>query len=95
MENDGIEFEWDEANLNHVQHHGIAPVEAEQDILNDPLDIEAHIVDGEERSVSVGRTDRDRFLVVVTTMRGERIRVVTAFDAVKRLADLYLTEKGS
>jgi uncharacterized DUF497 family protein len=77
-------FEWDDANLDHIARHQVAPEEAEQIVENDPLDIEAESVDGEERTTSVGCTDRGRVLVVVTTLRGPRLRVVTAFRLPER-----------
>jgi len=33
--------------------------------------------------------------VVVTTLRGPRLRVVTAFPAPRALIDLYFTQKGA
>jgi uncharacterized protein len=44
-----IEFDWDEANIGHVARHGVHPEEAEQVILNDPVDLGMEIVEGEER----------------------------------------------
>lgn len=90
-----LAFEWDDANLGHIARHQVSLEEAEQVIENDPLDIEAETVEGEERITSVGCTDRGRFLVVVTTLPGRRIRVVTAFPAPKPLIDLYFTQKGA
>jgi uncharacterized DUF497 family protein len=52
-------------------------------------------VDGEERTTSIGCTDRGRFLVVVTTLRGTRLGVVTAFPVPKALIDLYFAQKGA
>src|ERR1022692_4032765 len=63
-----------DANLDHIARHQVSPEEAEQIIENDPLDIEAETVDGEERTTSIGCTDRGRFLVVVTTLREKRSR---------------------
>jgi len=42
----GVEFDWDDANVHHVERHRVAPEEAEQVIMNDPLDLgmEAMIV---------------------------------------------------
>jgi hypothetical protein len=34
-----IEFDWDEANTSHVARHSVLPEEAEQVILNDPVDL--------------------------------------------------------
>jgi uncharacterized DUF497 family protein len=90
-----LAFEWDDANLDHIARHQVSPEEAEQLIESDPLDIEAETVDGEERTTSIGCTNRGRFLVVVTTLRGTRLRVVTAFPAPKPLIDLYFTQKGA
>ena len=59
--------------------HRVSPDEAEEVISNEPLDIEAAVVAGEERITSIGRTNRGRFLVVITTFRGSLVRVVTRF----------------
>ena len=50
-------------------------------------------VDEEERFRSVARTDSGRWLLVVSTDRGEKTRVITAYDASKRHIELYLTSK--
>ena len=79
---------------DHIARHQISAEEAEQVIENDPLDIEAETLDGEERITSVGQTDQGRFLVVVTTFLETRLRVITAFSAPKNLIDLYFIHKG-
>lgn len=89
-----LAFDWDNANRDHIARHQVSPEEAEQVIDNDPLDIDAETVDGEDRISNIGRTDQGRFLVVITTLRESRIRVVTAFPAPKSLIDLYCTIKG-
>lgn len=89
-----LAFEWDDANRSHLARHQVAPQEVEEVLDNDPLDIEAETVDGEQRWSSIGHTDQGRFLLVVTTLRRSRIRVVTAFSAPQSLIDLYLTQKG-
>ena len=88
-------FDWDASNRDHIARHQVASEEAEQVIENGPLDIDAETVEGEERITSIGRTNQGRFLVVVTTLLGTRIRVVTAFPAPKGLIDLYFTHKGA
>jgi uncharacterized DUF497 family protein len=90
-----LPFEWDDANRTHIARHQVSPGEAEQVIDNDPLDLEAETVDGEQRITSVGSTDQGRFLLVVTTLRRSRIRVITAFPAPRNLIHLYLTHKGA
>jgi uncharacterized DUF497 family protein len=90
----GIGFDWDEANIGHIARHAVRPDEAEQVILNDPLDLGLEIVEGEERYLNLGVTSRFRVLLVVTTWREDRVRVVTAFDPVKRLVQLYYRKRG-
>ena len=88
-----IEFDWDEANISHLARHKVLPTEAEQVILNDPIDLGMEIAKGEERCLSLGPTAHGRILLVVTTWREERVRVVTAFDPIKRLIQLYYRER--
>ena len=91
-----IEFEWDTANIGHVGRHGVLPEEAEQVILSDPVDLGMEIVEGEERHINLGATKKGRVLLVVTTWRDEeRVRVVTAFEPVKRLIQFYYRERES
>jgi uncharacterized DUF497 family protein len=87
-------FDWDEANRKHVAEHGVKPSEAEEVIANNPLDLEVQLRNGEERVLQIGETNALRILVVVTTWRGSRIRVVTAFSATPQLRDLYIAQKG-
>ena len=47
-----IEFDWDEENIGHVARHRVLPEEAEQVILNDPVDLGMEIVKGEERCLN-------------------------------------------
>jgi len=89
-----LAFDWDDANRDHIARHQVSVEEVEQVVENDPLDIEAETMEGEERISSIGRTDQGRFLVVVTTLRETRLRVITAFSAPKNLIDLYFTHKG-
>jgi hypothetical protein len=89
-----LEFDWDEGNIEHIARHGVTPEEAEQAIRNDPLDLGAQNADGEERFLSLGLTDLGRLLVVATTMRVRKIRVVTTYAAGRKLAVLYAQEKG-
>ena len=88
-----IEFDWDEANIGHMARHNVLPEEAEQVILDDPVDLGVEIVEGEERYLNLGATVQGRVLLVVTTWRGDRIRVVTAFGAIKRLIHFYHQER--
>jgi uncharacterized DUF497 family protein len=89
-----VGFDWDPADIRHVARHKVRPEEAEQVIRNDPLDIGSEFVGGEERFLSLSSTDKGRILLVVTTWREHRIRVISAFAPAKRLVRFYLTERG-
>ncbi len=89
-----LSFDWDKANIKHIAKHGINPEEAQQVILNDPIDLTMQLRNGEERIPQVGETDAGRILVVVTTWRGNLVRVVTAFPAKPLLRKLYAAQKG-
>jgi uncharacterized DUF497 family protein len=47
----------------------------------------------EERFQEVGITPSGRFLVVLSRMRGMRLRVVTAYDAPKYAIEEYLDNR--
>jgi uncharacterized protein len=74
-----VEFDWDFENLRHIALHGVSPEEAEDVLVNEPIDLGDEYIEGEWRFSSLGFTRSGRMLVVVATMRGERIRVVTSF----------------
>ncbi|HEY1743069.1 MAG TPA: BrnT family toxin [Granulicella sp.] len=83
-------FDWDEANISHIARHSITPEEAEHVLLNDPLELMVQIHGEEERVLQVGVTKALRYLVVVTTWREERLRVVTAYEAPRVLRLKYV-----
>ena len=88
-----IEFDWDEANIGHVARHSVLPEEAEQVVLNHPIDLGVEIVEREERYLNLGATMRGRVLLVVTTWCEDRVRIVTAFEPIKRLIQFYYQER--
>lgn len=87
-------FDWDEANLDHIARHGVSREEAEQVILNDPVDGWRQHQDGEERFMQIGVTNAMRVLVVIVTWRGDLVRVVSAFPAPPGLRSFYAAERG-
>ena len=91
---DEIRFDWDEANIGHIARHDVTQEEAQQALANEPLELGARYVGGEERFLSVGHTNGGRWLMVASTERGERIRVITAYDADERYIELSLRSKG-
>lgn len=85
-----IEFDWDNANLEHIAEHDVTAEEVESALYGITLDIEYQDWHGEERFAELGATAQGRYLVVWTTWRGNRLRVVTAYDAPPGLVKEYL-----
>jgi uncharacterized DUF497 family protein len=89
------EFDWDFENITHIARHGITPEEAEEALLGPTMDVEHEDWRGESRSIEVGRTAMGRILQLTITMRGFRVRVVTAYDADRSAANQYFAQFGS
>lgn len=86
-------FDWDAENTKHIALHEVRAAEAEQVLQNDPVVVQYQERDGEERVLVLGQTNAGRFLAVVYTERGEKIRVVTAYPMSKRLEAIYFRER--
>jgi len=89
---DNLNFDWDDSNIGHIEEHDVTPEEAEEVILGDSLDIGFDVVDGEERWSYLGETNDGRILWITITLRGKRMRVVTAFEPEKQWKVFYLEE---
>lgn len=95
MKKQVLEFEWDEANREHIARHDVTTEEAEEVVLGDPLDTELQIANGgdeEEQLLQLGETAKGRILQLVTTWRGGKVRVISAWDAPRQLKLYYLSE---
>ncbi len=88
-------FDWDNGNVAHIAEHDVSPQEAEEAYSSYPLYLDYSFEDGEERHREIGETTKGRILVVVSTMRGELVRVVTAYDPSRSLRIAFLTYKES
>jgi uncharacterized protein len=95
LDGSDVEFDWDEANIDHIARHGVTMEEAEQVVIDDPIDVGLELVDGEERHQQLGITRRGRILFVVTTWRESRLRVITAFEPNRDFIDFYYEERGN
>jgi uncharacterized DUF497 family protein len=78
--NESAVFDWDENNLRKIRAHRIRLEEVEKALSNDPIPIYEQDAEGEVRYVYYCETDLGRLLAVVLVERGEKIRVVTAYD---------------
>lgn len=86
------EFQWDQGNSekNWVKHR-VSPFECEQVFFNQPLLVredEAHSVQ-ESRYYALGVTDQGRHLFVVFTLRGTKLRVISARDMHRKERKVY------
>lgn len=73
-------FDWDRNNLRKIRAHGIARDEAEQAVGNRAIPVYEQSVGDECRFVYYGESDAGRLLAVVLTERGDKIRIITAYD---------------
>ena len=88
-------FDWDDANIAHIEEHDVTPAEAEEVVANNPLDSDYSVRNGEVRIRQVGETLAGRVLGVVTTFRSGLTRVVTAYPAGRLLGATYQKYKES
>ncbi len=77
-----IEFDPGKAEQNPLRHEGVTFDEAKA-VLLDPyaLTREDNDIPEEQRFVSLGMGTKNRVLVVVWTLRGDRIRLISAWKA--------------
>lgn len=85
-------FEWDKGNsIKNWIRHRVTRGECEQVFFNEPLfvyDDTRHSKE-EQRSFLLGKTDADRPLFVVFTIRENLIRVISARDMNRKEREIY------
>ena len=76
-----IEFNWDQGNINkNRKKHKVHFKEAEETFFDERIKIFpdiAHSIN-EKRFIALGRTNNKRYLAVIFTIRGAKIRVISA-----------------
>jgi hypothetical protein len=85
-------FEWDKGSSEKNRHkHGVSPLESEQIFFNQPLVVAADETRSqkENRFYALGRTDLERPLFVVLTIRKNLIRVISARDTSRQEKEVY------
>lgn len=84
-------FEWDEGNERKNEKHGVSRTEAEEVFLNDPLLVVEDTAHSrrEPRFHALGITRSERRLHVTFTLRGTRIRVISARDMHRKERVVY------
>jgi uncharacterized DUF497 family protein len=85
-------FQWDQRNIDkNLIKHKVENWKCEQIFFNRPLlvlDDSQHSIP-EKRWAAFGKTDTDRFLIVIFTKRGDLIRVISARDMNKKERKFY------
>lgn len=87
-----FEFEWDEWNKEkNFKKHGVTDGECEEAFFDIKKKILRDVLhsDKEERYIVLGKTKRERLLFVVFTIRGNKIRIISARDLNKKEVCLY------
>ncbi|MBU0700608.1 BrnT family toxin [bacterium] len=85
-------FEWDEGNINkNWEKHKVTHIECEEIFFKEPLIVQQDTTHSilEERYFALGKTDKDRLLFVIFTIRGDKIRVISARDMNKKERRCY------
>jgi uncharacterized DUF497 family protein len=85
-------FEWDEGNIKkNWEKHQISHIECEEIFFNSPIIVkkdEAHST-AEERYFVLGKTESNRLLFIVFTMRGSKIRIISGRDMSRKEKKIY------
>ena len=90
-----IEFEWDDGNKdkNWIKHR-VARTEAEEVFFDANKKLLRDIIhsSSEDRYILLGKTLAGRLLFIVFTIRGNKIRVISARDMNRKEKPLYEEE---
>lgn len=81
VKSDALEFEWDEYNRDKIyQKHGISTDEIESIFLDPALIVlpDVHHSQKEPRYIAIGKDKNTRNMHCVFTMRGRKMRVISA-----------------
>jgi len=86
------DFEWDEGNIKkNWERHGVSHIECEEIFFNKPIIVkkdEFHSI-REDRYFVLGKTDTGRMLFIVFTLRGNKIRIISARDMKRKEKKIY------
>lgn len=85
-------FDWDQGNIDkNVVTHGVSNKEAEDVFTNKPLLVSEDIKHSakETRFQALGKTDEGRLLFISFTMRGQKLRIISARDMNRKEESIY------
>jgi uncharacterized DUF497 family protein len=86
-----IIFEWDKFNTAKIRlKHGLTQEQAEQPFFNDFwIQFDSTHSSGEKRYQLVGKSNTDKVLFIVFTVRKDKIRIISARSADKKERTAY------
>jgi hypothetical protein len=91
-----LNFEWHtEKAFNNIKRHNVTFEEAStafRDPLSLTIDDPLHS-DDEQRFVLIGKSYKNRILIVIHTERGDNIRIISARKATKKERTYYESKK--
>lgn len=85
-------FDWDDGNSSkNWLKHQVSKRESEQVFFNEPIIVFEDIKHSksESRYYLLGKTDKHRLLMIVFTIRGNSIRLISARDMSKKERSFY------
>ncbi|TSC92477.1 MAG: hypothetical protein CEN91_431 [Candidatus Berkelbacteria bacterium Licking1014_85] len=91
--NQPIGFEWDKGNIEkNFAKHKVTNQEAEEIFFDNKKKIAQKPIkiNNENRFIAIGKTKLDRVLIIVFTLRNNKIRIISARDAHKKERNLYV-----
>ncbi len=77
-------FEWDKGNIDKsYEKHNITPNEAEEVFIDENIRFQDDVDHSqrEERFTAIGKTSQKHVLFIVFTLRGTKIRIISARGA--------------
>lgn len=91
LDKKAITFEWDESNSQKPKKHGLTLEETEEAFFDDNKIIFAdwEHSKAEQRITLLGKTKKGKLLNITYTIRGSKIRVITARPINKKEVKLY------
>ncbi len=87
-----VGFQWDEGNADkNWELHRVSRAEAEETFFNRPLVVASDDRHSEKeiRLAALGKTDADRLLAIVFTVRESLVRVISVRDMSRRERSFY------
>jgi uncharacterized DUF497 family protein len=86
------DFEWDEGNIKkNWERHRVSHIECEEIFFNRPIIVkkdEPHST-SEHRYFVLGKTDAGRLIFIVFTLRGNKIRIISARNMNRKERKIY------